>query len=60
MNVAQNADNPTLIPDGTHIMTSVICMLPTSRGSIKLADTDPHTAPLVDPKYMTAEDDRYI
>ncbi|KAF3385781.1 Pyranose dehydrogenase 3 [Talaromyces pinophilus] len=60
MYVAQNAENPTLVPDGTHIMTSVICMLPTSRGSIKLADTNPHTAPLVDPNYMATEADRYI
>src|SRR5438874_1310782 len=60
MYVAQNAENPTLIPDGTHITTSVICMLPTSRGSIKLEDTNPHSAPLVDPNYMATEADRYI
>lgn len=60
MYVAQNTEDPTRVPDGTHIMTSVICMLPTSRGSIKLADTNPHTAPLVDPNYMATEADQYV
>lgn len=60
MYVAQNAENPTVVPDGTHIATSVVCMLPTSRGSIRLADTDPHSAPLVDPNYMATEADRYV
>jgi choline dehydrogenase-like flavoprotein len=59
MYVALNAENPTVIPDGTHITTSVICMLPTSRGSIKLTDANPHSAPLVDPNYMSTEADRY-
>jgi choline dehydrogenase-like flavoprotein len=59
MYVAQNAENPAIIPDGTHITTSVICMLPTSRGSIKLADADPSSAPLIDPNYMATEADRY-
>lgn len=49
-----------LVPDGTHIMTSAICIVPISRDSIKLADTDPHTAPSVDPNYMAMEVDRYI
>lgn len=47
-------------PRMTHITTSVIFMLPTSRGSIKLADSNPQSAALVDPNYMATETDRYI
>jgi hypothetical protein len=32
--MARNAENPVVIPDGTHLTTSTVCLLPTSRGSI--------------------------
>jgi choline dehydrogenase-like flavoprotein len=60
MYVAQNPADPTPVPDGTHITTAVIRMPPTSRGSIKLAESNPQSAALVDPNYMATETDRYI
>jgi choline dehydrogenase-like flavoprotein len=58
--LAWNPENPTIVPDGSHITSSVVCMLPTSRGSIRLADADPRSAPLVDPNYLATEADRYM
>lgn len=46
--------------DGSHIMTSVIGMLPTSRGSIKLISNDPATNPTIDPNYYATKMDRYV
>ena len=43
---------------GTHISTPVLGLLPTSRGSISLASTDPTTDPIIDPNYFDSEMDR--
>ncbi|KAB8288832.1 hypothetical protein EYC80_010735 [Monilinia laxa] len=58
--VARSPANPTIPLDGTHVTTSVVGLLPTSRGSIKLASTDPNDAPLIDPNYYATEADRYV
>ncbi|PWY87046.1 glucose dehydrogenase [Aspergillus sclerotioniger CBS 115572] len=58
--VAQNPQNPMIAVDGTHITTFMCCMLPTSRGSIKLADRDIRSAPHIDPNYCATETDRYV
>ncbi|RAL04191.1 GMC family oxidoreductase [Aspergillus ibericus CBS 121593] len=58
--VAQNPHDPMVAVDGTHITTHVCCMLPTSRGSIKLADRDIRSAPRIDPNYCATETDRYV
>ena len=57
---ASNAENPSIPLDGTHITTSVVGMLPTSRGSITLTSSDPNDAPLIDPNYCSTEADRYV
>lgn len=44
--------------DGTHISTPVILLLPTSRGTVTLADTDPLSNPIIDPHYLETEADR--
>lgn len=44
--------------DGTHITSIVIGMLPTSRGTVKLASADPLDMPLVDPNGYATEVDR--
>lgn len=44
--------------DGTHIASIVVGMLPTSRGAVKLASTDPLDAPLIDPNDYATEADR--
>lgn len=44
--------------DGTHIATPIVSLLPTSRGSVTLASTDPAADPIVDPQYMQTECDR--
>lgn len=56
--VGLSPKNPKIAMDGTHI--TVVCMRPTSRGSITLADNDPRRAPLIDPNYFATEVDRYV
>ncbi|KAL2833557.1 alcohol oxidase [Aspergillus pseudoustus] len=46
--------------DGTHLSTAVLLMTPTARGQITLADTDPASAPVIDPNYYAREVDRAI
>ena len=57
---AQNVENPNISMDGSHVTTSVVIMLPTSRGSVTLASTDPLDAPLIDPNYCATQADKYI
>ena len=56
---AANTSSPQIPFDGSHITTSVCLMLPTSRGSIKLADADARSPPLIDPNYFATEADRF-
>lgn len=49
---------PKLPFDGTHISTAVLGLMPTSRGSITLASTDPKDSPLIDPTFYATETDR--
>lgn len=44
--------------DGKHISSPVVLLLPTSRGSITLANTDPLADPVLDPGYLATETDR--
>ena len=44
--------------DGTHISTVMVGMLPTSRGTVKLASADPSSPPLLDPNDYATEADR--
>ncbi|KAL3483100.1 alcohol oxidase [Aspergillus germanicus] len=46
--------------DGTLISTAVILMTPTARGQITLADTDPASAPVINPNYYATHVDRAI
>lgn len=58
--VAMSPGNPVIPLDGTCVTTSVVGLLPTSRGSVKLASTNPADAPLIDPNYYATEADRYV
>jgi choline dehydrogenase-like flavoprotein len=46
--------------DGSHICTGVLNLLPTSRGSITLANADPNSDPLINPNYFATHADRSI
>jgi len=46
--------------DGTHIGSAVLGMLPTSRGTITLASSDPLSPPVIDPNYYATEVDRVV
>lgn len=48
----------TLPMDATHVATLTAGMLPTSRGTIKLASLDPAYPPAIDPNYYASEMDR--
>ncbi|KAJ5662725.1 alcohol oxidase [Penicillium macrosclerotiorum] len=44
--------------DGNHISSPVVLLLPTSRGNITLASTDPMADPILNPAYLSTEMDR--
>ena len=44
--------------DGTYITTSVMLLLPTSRGRLTITSASPTDVPSIDPKYYTAHADR--
>ncbi|KAL9057348.1 MAG: hypothetical protein Q9162_002422 [Coniocarpon cinnabarinum] len=46
--------------DGSHIMTSAIGMLPTSRGSISIASKNAKDSPVIDPNYYATHVDRFV
>ncbi|KAL8896143.1 MAG: hypothetical protein Q9192_003239 [Flavoplaca navasiana] len=46
--------------DGTHITTGVLCMSPTSRGTLKLASDKATDNAIVDPRYFATEHDRSV
>ena len=46
--------------DGTHITTGVLCMSPTSRGTLTLASATASTTPIIDPRYFTTAHDRAV
>ena len=46
--------------DGTHITAGVLCMSPTSRGTVTLASDKVTSNPIVDPRYFTTEHDRVV
>jgi len=46
--------------DGSSIMTFFMGCLPTSRGSVTLASSDPATNPIINPNYYATEADRHV
>jgi choline dehydrogenase-like flavoprotein len=58
--VAGNKADPVVPTDGRHITTTVMAMLPTSRGAVTLASRDPAVPPRIDPNYYATEADRYV
>jgi choline dehydrogenase-like flavoprotein len=46
--------------DGTCITAGILNLLPTSRGSVRLASADPTDAPLIDPNYYSTEADKVV
>jgi len=41
--------------------TASVCNLrPTSRGHVRIKDRDPHTAPAIQPRYLTTDEDRRV
>ena len=44
--------------DGTYISTSIMLLLPTSRGSLSINSASPTDAPVINPKYYTTQADR--
>lgn len=58
--VAANPSDPFIPRDGTHLTTTVMGLLPTSRGSIRLASRNPGDPPIFDPNYYATEADRFV
>jgi choline dehydrogenase-like flavoprotein len=55
---AANAANPVIPSDGSHVMTFVFDLRPTSAGTLRLNSTDPTDFPLLDLAYYSTERDR--
>lgn len=47
-------------PTGHYLAASVILLSPTSRGSIKLASSNPFDAPLIDPGFLSTSFDKAV
>lgn len=58
--VGVNIADPPIPMDGSHVTTSIACVLPTSRGTITLKSADAVIAPVIDPNYHATEADRYV
>ncbi|KAJ4292635.1 hypothetical protein N0V90_009298 [Kalmusia sp. IMI 367209] len=53
--------NPSIVPDdGAHIAVTSLNLLPVSRGTVTLRSPDPADPPLIDPKYLSTQVDRFI
>ena len=46
--------------NGTCLTSGTLNVLPTSRGTVKLASTDPTADPLIDPNYFATQADRVV
>ncbi|CAG8959043.1 hypothetical protein HYFRA_00012823 [Hymenoscyphus fraxineus] len=46
--------------DGTHISTGVLNLLPTSRGTVTLLNSDPNNDPVINPNYFATHTDHAI
>lgn len=45
---------PEIAPmNDSHITAGVLCLSPTSRGTVTLSSTDPRDNPEIDPRYFT-------
>ena len=53
-----NSTDPVIPMNGSHLTSSVILSLPTSRGSVTLASADPEDPPVINPNYYATEADR--
>ncbi|TQS32417.1 hypothetical protein Golomagni_07265 [Golovinomyces magnicellulatus] len=47
-------------PDGSAVVTALITLLPTSRGSVTLASSNVNDAPLINPNYRGTAVDRFV
>ena len=52
--------DPEISPDGSHIQTVCLNMLPTSRGTVTLKSWDPKDLPVVDSNYFATDFDKYV
>ncbi|KAF2804349.1 glucose dehydrogenase [Mytilinidion resinicola] len=53
-----SAADPVIQYNGSHIISTMVGLLPTSRGTVKLASTNPADHPIIDPQYFTTEVDK--
>ena len=52
--------DPGIKPDGSHIQSVVLNMLPTSRGNVALKSDDPKEPPVVNTNYFATDYDREV
>ena len=57
---AVSKGDPEINPDGSHIQSIVLNMLPTSRGTVSLKSLNPKDLPLINSNYYATEYDRYV
>ena len=49
--------NMSVPVDGSIISTGTVCFLPTSRGTVKITSSNPADDPIIDPNYLSADQD---
>lgn len=57
--IGVSPSNPVTPLDGSHITTSLIGLLQSSRGSVKLNSSHPNDNPVIDPQYFSTNVDSY-
>ncbi|KAF2499358.1 glucose dehydrogenase [Lophium mytilinum] len=55
---AGSAADPVIAYNGSHITTTLVGLLPTARGTVTLASTNPADHPIIDPQYFSTEVDK--
>ncbi|KAL3440936.1 hypothetical protein BJX65DRAFT_316099 [Aspergillus insuetus] len=50
-----SAADPAIALDGSHIASTIVHLLPTSKGAVTISSTDPASSPVLDPHYFSTE-----
>jgi choline dehydrogenase-like flavoprotein len=56
---AASAADPAIALDGSHIASTIVHLLPTSKGTVTINSTDPASSPVLDPHHLSTEVDSY-
>lgn len=55
-----SASDPAIPLDGTHIVATLIGLMPSSKGTVTISSTDIHDPPVIDPNYLATAVDKFV